>query len=126
MRKKIKPETITMWVNIIGFVVSLIFYTCIQLGVSKPKTTETNSLRDSLLKVDLLLSKEIRDLREQQAIFLNNLKQRQNILAGQEKEIRKTREKIKITLKSDWDSLSLFQKVSYSSELIDKLKKQSK
>lgn len=115
-----------MWVNIIGFVVSLIFYVCIQQGVTKPLTAERASLEDSLIKVHAVLCKEISDLREQQRVLFLGLENKKNDLARQESQIRTQREKIHFTMLDEWDSLSTHRKTEYTSELILKLKKQSK
>ena len=65
-KREIKPEVATMWVNIAGFVVSMIFYLSVEHSFIKPSEIQKNPLQDALVKIDAKLTQELKQLKQQQ------------------------------------------------------------
>lgn len=113
-----------MWFNILGFIISIIFYCSVQFRVSDSPEIVRNPLQDSLFKIDFILTAEIQELKQQQNVLLDVLKKREERLLQQEEKISRVKDKINITIKSDWDGLPKSQKDRYAESLITKIKKQ--
>lgn len=112
-----------MWLNILGFVVSIIFYFSVFFNKPVPPETVRNPLQDTLLKIDFLVRNELKALQEQQDSLLSILRAREDTLSQHEKLINEEKRKIHLILKSDWDSLSVKQRERYTRELVNKFKK---
>lgn len=111
-----------MWLNIAGFIFSLIFYVSMHVGVSKSHVPPYNPLQDSLISAHSALRTELRQLRDQQGIILNIISRREKLLSSQEKDIREKQDRIHTAIKNDWDSISPMKKEQYTRSLIRKLK----
>jgi len=111
-----------MWLNIVGFIASIIFYCSVQFKVSQPPEIVRNPLQDTLLHIDFKLTDEIRQLQHQQKILIEVLKHNKDKLAEEKGKVSQAKDKIHITIKTDWDSLPKKQKDKYTEQLIDKFK----
>ena len=123
--KEIKAETVTMWLNIVGFFISLVFYLSVEHNI-QPIQSAHNPLQDTLLKIDFKLDNEIKSLKSKQDSLLGMLKQDKEKQDKQQVLVNQAKAKILFTIHSDWESLSQKQKEKYTNELITKLKTQHK
>lgn len=124
-KKEIKPEVATMWVNIAGFVASMIFYLSVENTFIKPPEVPKNPLQDTLVKIDLKLTNEIKQLKQQQDSLVQVIQSHEEKLAQAQTQVQKEKVKIITTLHSEWDTLTTQQQETYTNQLISKLKKKS-
>ena len=123
--KEIKPETITMWLNIISFMVGLIFYADMIFKFSHTETSIVpgNKATDSLLVIDTRLHEDIKTLQMQQDSLVQELRNSQiKENKGIEKEVVE-RKQLYTTIHSDWDKLPATVQDNYTNQLLIKLKK---
>lgn len=113
-----------MWLNILGFVISIIFYCSVQFRVSDPPEIVRNPLQDSLMRIDILLTEEVRQLKQQQDTLLIALRHREQSYNRQQEKISEVKEKMHLTIKSDWDGLPKSEKDRYAERLIAQIKQQ--
>ena len=123
--KEIKPETITMWLNIISFFVGVIFYADVIFKFSHPQAqiAPDNKAAAQLVIIDAKLHDEIRDLKIQQDSLVHVL---QNSQVKQDKGLVQEageRKQIYTTIHSGWDKLPPQVQENYVSQLLIKLKK---
>lgn len=120
--KDIKPEAISMWLNLAGLIASLIFYCTVEHTISLPSQPGSNPLQDTLFKVDDKLTHEVSALRHEQDSLLLVLQQHEQKLNVENQLLASEKGRIISTLHSDWDTLSQNQRESYTNNLIKKLK----
>lgn len=123
--KEIKPEVATMWVNIAGFVASMIFYLSVEHSFIKPAEIPQNPLQDTLVKIDTKLTGELKQLKEQQDSLVQVIHTHEEQVAQTQTQVQKEKVKIITTLHTEWDTLTHQQKEAYTNQLISKLKKKS-
>ena len=123
--KEIKPETITMWLNIISFLCGLFFYADVMFKFShnQAEVIPDNKASDSLLVIDARLHEDIQSLKIQQDSLVNELRNNQvKAKEGMQKEVTE-RKQLYTTIHSDWDKLSAQAQDNYTNQLLIKLKK---
>jgi hypothetical protein len=124
--KEIKPETITLWLNIISFLVGVIFYADMIFNFSHPPTEiiPENKAKDSLLVIDARLHEDITGLKMQQDSLVYELRNNQvKADKGMQQEVTE-RKQLYSTIHSDWDKLPAQVQDNYVNQLLIKLKKQ--
>ena len=124
--KEIKPESITMWLNIISFFVGVIFYADVifKFSHSHNEVAQTTSkAKDSLLVIDTKLTEQLNEIKIVEDSILIKLRETQNKLAiGEQKETTE-RKQIYSTIQNDWDKLPLQARTEYANALLLKLRK---
>jgi len=123
--KVIRPEVATMWVNIVGFIASLIFYLNVEYNFHKPEA-QPNPLQGELVKVDSRLKEEVQKLRLQQDSLLRVIQAHEIKLTQVQAQVQKQKTKIAMTIHSDWGFLSQKQRENYTNQLIAELKNKKK
>lgn len=122
-RKKIKPEVLSLWLNIAGFVISFFFYLALLFKGAEQAETVRVPVQDSLLVIDYKVHSQLREIKLRQDSLFHLLRQQQNGLATQQTEVAKARRRIHFMLQSDWDSLPILERRKYTEQLVKKLKK---
>jgi len=124
--KEIKPEKVTMLINIISFFIGVIFYADVMYKITNPQTiiVPGNKAQDSLLVINSRLHSEMSELKAKQDTILFELRNNQTKQATAEKKEVTQRKKIYSTIHSDWEELSTQEKNNYTNQLLTRLKKQ--
>lgn len=125
-KRKIRPEVISLWLNIMGFVISFFFYLALLFKRTSPDMPAHNRAQDSLVVIDFRVRTQLQQMKASQDSFFVRLRKHEKILTTQRGEIETSKRKIRLILKSDWDSLSVDKRRDYTEELIKKLKKKKK
>jgi hypothetical protein len=112
-----------MWINIAGFLFSLVFYASVLFRTSENAIPAHTSLQDTLLVVDCKVKSQLFDLGKKQDSLARLLQAQKAVVIAREGKIMKAREKIQLVLQSDWDSIAPVQRELYTAELIKRLKK---
>jgi len=121
--KEIRPETISMWLNIFGFIASVIFYCSVEYNFTKPLELQKNPLQDSLVSINTKLNTEIQGLKEVEKNLLAELQTHTQKLEQQQEQTNKVKTKMLITIHSDWENLPKHEQDNYVNQLIKNLKK---
>lgn len=121
--KEIDPHTVSMWLNVVSFIASLVFY--ISLAV-KTQGTEiiapANSLHDSSLIIDARLHERLRELKATQDSILAEIRGKQTQLQKTAVQTAVIRHHITQTIHNDWDSLSPQKQAAYIDQILSNLK----
>jgi|GEM_PF-3341150 len=123
--KEIKPETITMWLNIISFICGVFFYADVifKFSHNQVEVIPDNKAKDSLLVIDTRLHEDIKSLKLQQDSLVQELRSNQvKEDKGIQKEVTQ-RKQLYATIHSDWDRLPAQVQENYTNQLLIKLKK---
>lgn len=121
--KEINPASVSMWLNVIGFFASLVFYISVAIKTHAPEIIEpVNSLRDSSLIVDARLHEKINELKQTQDSILIEIRGKQNQLQNMVSQGVVIRHHIIQTIHNDWDSLSPQKQEAYISQIMSNLK----
>lgn len=124
--KKIRPEIISVWLNIVGFLASVIFYASIARNMGTPPVFVKNPLHDSLISINARLKADIATLQATEKSLLLSLKAKKEQLAQQQLQVNKATKKIYLNVYSSWDSLTKKEQEKYADQLIKKFKKLKK
>ena len=123
--KEIKPEIVTMWINVVSSVIGLIFYADVLFNFShpRPEIVPENKAKDSLLVIDARLHEDIRQLKstEDSLLLILNKNRSDREKGAAEQQIE--RKQIYQTIQGDWDKLSKKDQDKYVDQLLIKIKK---
>lgn len=120
--KEIKMETISMWLNVLGFIIGILFYFRLESN-SKQIVPVVNPLHDSVLVIDTKLNLQIEALKIQQEQLTQELKNNSQKLIEQNKTVIVLRQQLQVELNADWDSLSKHEQDAFIKTTIEQLKK---
>src|SRR5579884_3078894 len=104
--KEIKPETVSMWVNIIGFFASIIFYLSVEHNIANPAVVAHNPMQDSLVSINARLTAEINRLQSVEKSLKADLQIKKEQAAQEQLQVNKIKQKIYLNVHSSWDNLS--------------------
>lgn len=114
--KKLSPERISLWLNVIGFVLSLIFYIRMDYRnhhLPEPLPPQPNALHDSALVLQTELRVKLMALKHTQDSVRSVLKAAQSRYDRDQGRIREARQNLKLTLSKDWQNLNQSEKEAY-------------
>ena len=120
--KEIKPETISMWLNIISFVIGILFYIRVERNLNKHVEPLEDTAKDTLVIVDTKLNYKIKELKQVEENIVRELRRYEKKLSEEQSMVIASRRQIYITIKSDWDSLSVQEQEAYVNNVIKILK----
>jgi hypothetical protein len=121
--KEIKPETITMWLNVISLFVGVIFYFRLEHKYQQPTTIiQSNAIQDSVFSVNTQLKYKIAEIKLSQDSLIKEIKKNNELSKVQQKNIAVIRHQLHTTIQSDWDTLNREQQNAYIKQLISNLK----
>lgn len=124
--KEIKAETITMWANILSFIVGIIFYFRLE---NKAQTVQpiinTNPVKDSVLIINTQLKSELKQLKLTQDSLIKEIRQNTELLKIRKNNVTVIRHQLQATMQSDWDSLSTQEQNAYVNQIMSNLKNNS-
>lgn len=124
--KEIKAETITMWANILSFIVGIIFYFRLE---NKTQTVQpivnTNPVKDSVLVINTQLKSELMQLKLTQDSLIKEIRQNTELLKIRKNNVTVIRHQLQTTMQSDWDSLSTQEQNAYVNQIMSNLKNNS-
>lgn len=123
---KIDANTISMWLNIIGFVAGIVFYVRMdRFFHTQAAAPQTNRIKDSVLVIDTQLKAELKCLKQTQDSLLKAIQVNTLLLKKQQTIVRASRHQVLTTLKTDFQSLSEEEQDSYIRKLLSTLKSQT-
>ncbi len=121
--KEIKADTITMWLNVLSFIVGIIFYFRLEHKYEQPTTIiQSNATKDSVYYLNTQLNYKIADIKRSQDSLIKLLRINQDKQQQAKKNITVIRHQLYSTIKSDWDTLNLEQQNAYIKQFISNLK----
>jgi biopolymer transport protein ExbB/TolQ len=121
--KEIKAETITMWLNVLSFIVGIIFYFRLEHKYEQPTTViQQSATKDSVFYLNTQLNYKIADIKRSQDSLIKLLRINQDKQQQAKKNISVIRHQLYSTLKSDWDTLNREQQNAYIKQFISNLK----
>ncbi len=121
--KEIKPEKVSMWVNVLGFLVGILFYVRMEVHNSSKANYPTIALHDSVLAINTELQLEVKHLKATQDSLINDLQATKIRLVKQKKNVSEIRQQIQHNLNSDWQSLSAEEQSQYINQITNQPKK---
>lgn len=125
--KEIKAETISMWANILGFVVGILFYFRIENNAQQnTQIVPPNPVRDSVLVINAQLQTQLQQLKTSQDSLIKEIREQTILLKTQKKNVTVIRHQLQATIQSDWDSLSTQQQKAYVQQIMSNIKNKSK
>lgn len=122
--KEIKPEVISLWLNILGFIVGILFYIRLERKNS-PVVPVTNPVHDSVMVIDTRLSQRVQELKTTQDSLIHELRIGRTALANEKDSVNVIRRQIHVTLNSDWDSMDARSRKAYLNRVMSNLQKQN-
>lgn len=123
---KIDANTISMWLNIIGFVSGIVFYVRMDRAFhTQAPAPQTNRIKDSVLVIDTQLKAELKCLKQTQDSLLKAIQVNTLLLKKQQAIVRASRHQVLTTLKTDFQSLSEEEQDAYIRKLLSTLKSQT-
>ena len=121
--KEIKADTITMWLNVVGLLVGIIFYFRLEHKYEQPTTIiQSNATKDSVFYLNTQLNSKIADIKRSQDSLIKLLRINQDKQQQAKKNITVIRHQLYSTIKSDWDTLNREQQNAYIKQFISNLK----
>lgn len=121
--KEIKADTITMWLNVVGLLVGIIFYFRLEHKYEQPTTIiQSNATKDSVFYLNTQLNYKIADIKRSQDSLIKLLRINQDKQQQAKKNITVIRHQLYSTIKSDWDTLNREQQNAYIKQFISNLK----
>jgi hypothetical protein len=125
--KEIKAETISMWANILGFIIGILFYFRIENNAQQnTHVVPPNPVRDSVLVINTELKSQLQQLKISQDSLIKEVRQQTELLKTQKRNVTVIRHQLQATIQSDWDSLSPQQQNAYVNQIMSNLKTNSK
>ena len=123
---KIDANTISMWLNIVGFVAGIVFYVRMERVFQRQAPApQTNRIKDSVLVIDTQLKAELKCLKKTQDSLLKVIQVNTLLLKKQQTIVRASRHQVLSTLKTDFQSLSEEEQDAYIRKLLSTLKSQT-
>ena len=121
--KEIKADTITMWLNVLSFIVGIIFYFRLEHKYEQPTMViPSNATKDSVFYLNSQLNSKIADIKHSQDSLIKILRLNQDRQQQTKKNITVIRHQLYSTIKSDWDTLNREQQNAYIKQFISNLK----
>jgi hypothetical protein len=121
--KEVKADTITMWLNVVGLLIGIIFYFRLEHKYEQPTTIiQSNATKDSVFYLNTQLNYKIADIKRSQDSLIKLLRINQDKQQQAKKNITVIRHQLYSTLKSDWDTLNREQQNAYIKQFISNLK----
>ena len=121
--KEIKADTITMWLNVVGLLIGIIFYFRLEHKYEQPTTIiQSNATKDSVFYLNTQLNSKIADIKRSQDSLIKLLRINQDKQQQAKKNITVIRHQLYSTIKSDWDTLNREQQNAYIKQFISNLK----
>ena len=118
LNREIRPDQVNMWVNVISFLIGIIFYIRVERNFkSKPSLSITPTEQSQIVVVQSNLQVQLSHLQKRQDSIINELQTQKvfvNQLANKNQSIQ---EKITAIVNADWDKLSKEQKEQYIKQL---------
>lgn len=120
---KIGANTISMWLNIIGFVAGIVFYVRMDRAshIQAP-VPHSISIKDSVLVIDTQLKTELKYLIGTQDSLIKEIRANSALLKKQQASIRSYRRQVLTSLKTDFQALSKEAQDNYIDSLLSILK----
>lgn len=121
--KEVKPETITMWINVFSFFLGILFYFRLEHNTEKKQTViVSNPVKDSVLLINTQLKSQIQQLKITQDSLIKEIRLNTELLKTQKKNVAVIRHQLQATIQSDWDSLGISQQNVYINQILSNLK----
>jgi hypothetical protein len=121
--KDIKPDTITMWLNVVSLLVGILFYVRLEHKYEQPTTDiPSTATKDSVFYLNTQLNSKIAESKRSQDSLIKLLRISQDSEQQTKKNITVIRHQLYSTLKSDWDALNREQQNAYIKQIISNLK----
>jgi hypothetical protein len=121
--KEIKADAITMWLNVVGLLIGIIFYFRLEHKYEQPTTIiQSNATKDSVFYLNTQLNYKIADIKRSQDSLIKILRINLNNQQQAKKNITVIRNQLYSTIKSDWDTLNREQQNAYIKQFISNLK----
>ena len=120
---KIGANTISMWLNIIGFVAGIVFYVRMdRASHTRAPVPQTKRIKDSVLVIDTQLKTELKYLKETQDSLIKEIRANSALLKKQQASIRSSRRQVLASMKTDFQALSKEAQDNYIDSLLSTLK----
>jgi hypothetical protein len=118
LNREIRPDQVNMWVNVISFLIGIIFYIRVEHNFkTKPSLSITPTEQSQIAVVQSNLQIQLSHLQKRQDSIISELQTQKlfvNQLANRNQSIQ---EKITAIVNADWDKLSKEQKEKYIEQL---------
>ena len=118
LNREIRPDQVNMWVNVISFLIGIIFYIRVERNFkTKPSLSITPTEQSQIVVVQSNLQIQLSHLQRRQDSIISELQTQKlfvNQLADKNQSIQ---EKITAIVNADWDKLSKEQKEKYIEQL---------
>ncbi len=119
--KRLNVGTVNMWINLIGFIFSVVFYINYHTKSRSqplPVKTETSTYQDSVRKINWELHYRIKTLQYKQDSLLQQLKLSKKSYERSTQKIQTVRKHIQTTIKTDWENLTKREQQNYINDFI--------
>ena len=121
--KDIKPDTITMWLNVVSLFVGILFYVRLEHKYEQPATDiQSTATKDSVFYLSPQLYSKIAESRCSQDSLIKLLRISQDNEQQTKKNITVIRHQLYSTINSDWDALNREQQNAYIKQFLFNLK----
>lgn len=121
--KELPTDKINFVMNILSFVLSILFFMRMQSKMGAPTAPDNNnSERDSLIKIQTRVTTELKELKKFQDSITHFIRKKENLLNVQAKEVVVKRRQLYSTLSSDWEQISREEQTAYVNKIMYNLK----
>lgn len=117
--KKIRPDKVSMWVNVMGFILALVFYIRLEHNQTDKSKIKTSPVQDSVLVIHSDLRKELNRLKVKQDSVIHALQQTKIWLKRENTNIQKQRAHISNLTQKEWQRLTLAQQTLYLNTILN-------
>jgi hypothetical protein len=118
----INLDSISRWINIVSFLVGILFYFRLERNMKKPTAMVDHKIYDSLLVNDAKLSNEIFHLRQSQENIISAIEQQKQRLSTSQHKVKVARNKIDVTVHNEWKNISPKEREEYVKQTMSNLK----
>lgn len=125
--KEIKAETISMWANIVSFIIGIVFYLRLEHAQQQaPNIIPPNPVRDSVLVINTELKTQLNQLKITQDSLIKEIRLNTELLKNQKRNVTVIRHQLLAITQSDWDSLNTKEQNAYINQIMSNIKNNSK
>ena len=120
--KEISPASISVWMNIVSFIIGICFYFKIEHNTEHQNQVPVlDHSYDSLLIITTKLNTQVRELKQVQEKLITEITKDKTKLSEQTQEVNVHRQHIHSIVNSDWNSLNTSQQNAYINHLMSNL-----
>lgn len=121
--KPIRPDKVSMWINLLGFLVSILFYIRLEQKDKRITVVTENPLKDSALIINTQLQLKIKQLGQTHDSLIQQIQKGKTLLIQNKQTVKSVFKYLQQQFNSDWQTLTKEQQDAYIQKISTNPKK---